>query len=389
MNDPARQDAVRSFSLSEARGHVRDLFRPSPVIFWSDFLLSMIIGGAAFAMISRTPRWSVWQALAFFVCAAAYYRATIFTHELTHLPTNSWKGFRVAWNLLCGIPFLMPSFTYYTHIDHHRRKHYGTRRDGEYLSLGAQPPHKTLLYLAQSLVVGPLAVLRFGLITPLCWVSPTIRNYIAQHASSMVMDPTYIRPLPTAKVRRIWKIQEALCFAWVVGVAVVYFNGVLPLSGGKPIPADFIPKIYLLSVAIMFTNSIRTLAAHRYLGHDDTEMTFNEQLLDSVNHPGKPLIGGLWAPVGQRFHALHHLFPSMPYHSLAKAHARLMEKLPEDSVYRLTESHSILATLGQLWSQTRNRPRGAVTSTVPSWHVGHRAGQTSERELETSAFSEN
>ena len=31
----------------------------------------------------------------------------------------------------------------------------------------------------------------------------------------------------------------------------------------------------------------------------------------------------LWAPVGLRYHALHHLMPSMPYHSLGEAHRRL------------------------------------------------------------------
>ena len=381
MKQDYKSDAIKiqAFSLGEARGLVKDLFQPNPVIYWIDFLLTMAIGGAAFALISHAP-WDIVRVLAFFVCTAAYYRATIFTHELTHLPTNSWKAFRVGWNLLCGIPFLMPSFTYYTHLDHHRRKHYGTNLDGEYLSLGSTPPHKILLYLMQSLVVGPLAVLRFGLISPLCWICPPFRDFIAQHASSMVMDPTYIRPLPEAKVRRIWRMQEVLCFAWVVGVAIVFFRGVIPISG-EPLPADFLPKIYLLSVAIMFTNSIRTLGAHRYLGKHDESMTFNEQLVDSVNHPGHPITGPLWAPLGQRYHALHHLFPSMPYHSMGKGHARLMDGLPEDSAYRLASSPGIGATLRQLWAQSRVSSK--QTGSAPEWHVGMDT-ESSEQEASES-----
>ena len=82
-------------------------------------------------------------------------------------------------------------------------------------------------------------------------------------------------------------------------------------------------------------------------------MTFVEQLLDSINYSRHPWIASLWAPVGLRFHALHHLFPSLPYHNLAKAHRLLMAKLPADSPYRLTESPSLTASIRQLWRASR------------------------------------
>ncbi len=50
----------------------------------------------------------------------------VHNHELVHLPKEGFRGFRVVWNLLCGIPFMIPSFMYYPHVDHHRRKSYGT-----------------------------------------------------------------------------------------------------------------------------------------------------------------------------------------------------------------------------------------------------------------------
>ena len=42
------------------------------------------------------------------------------------------------------------------------------------------------------------------------------------------------------------------------------------------------------------------------------ELTFVEQLLDSVNYPGRALLYVPIMPVGLRYHALHHLFPTMP-----------------------------------------------------------------------------
>ena len=82
----------------------------------------------AFGLVRRvlTP-FSIEQAIAFVICGLCFYRAVLFTHELTHMRDKTFRGFRIAWNLLCGIPFLMPSFMYYTHVDHHMRKHFATR----------------------------------------------------------------------------------------------------------------------------------------------------------------------------------------------------------------------------------------------------------------------
>ena len=62
-------------------------------------------------------------------------------------------------------------------------------------------------------------------------------------------------------------------------------------------------------------------------------MSVTAQYLDSVNVPPPGLLPALWAPVGLRYHALHHLLPGVPYHNLGEAHRRLKRELGPDSIY--------------------------------------------------------
>ncbi len=337
--------SAAKFSLGLARGIVHDLFTPKLVVYWTDFLLSSTLGGLCFVLVRRVfEPFSLPSLLAFIVCGLCYYRAVLFIHELIHLRDKRFRTFNISWNLMCGIPFLTPTFMYYTHVDHHMRKHFGTHGDGEYLPLGAQSPWHILIYLCQPFVLPVIAVVRFLILTPLCWGSPRIRKFVHRHASSMVMDPSYIRPLPTRETLRIIRLQEALCFAWCAGVATVLIAGIVPIG--------FLITAYCLSVFILMLNAVRTLGAHRYT-NTGGEMTFLDQLLDSVNYPNHRLLSALWAPLGLRFHALHHVFPSMPYHNLDEAHRRLMSELPADSPYRQTVSPSLTSSIVQLWRTSR------------------------------------
>jgi fatty acid desaturase len=361
---PAPSSAVKlkgelgEFSLAEARRIVGDFFRPNPWIYWTDFLASWSLGVLSFSLVMRPGvvtanamwHWPLTIAL-FVVSSLLFYRCTLFIHELVHIRADEFTKFRFVWNLLCGIPFLIPSFVYYTHIDHHRRKHYGTHEDGEYISLSNRPAWQILLYLSQVLVIPIVAVVRWGLLTPLTWVSPRIRDLVHQHASSMIMDPTYIRPLPTKTVRRTIRLQEVGCFLFLCAiVARLTIN--YGLIFDEPLSPMFLVQAYLTGVFILTINALRTLGAHRWTS-PGSEMNFIEQMLDSVNYPHHPLIGGLWAPVGLRFHALHHIFPTMPYHALAEAHRRLMRDLPADSPYRQTEASSLTSSIVSLWRRAK------------------------------------
>jgi fatty acid desaturase len=101
----------------------------------------------------------------------------------------------------------------------------------------------------------------------------------------------------------------------------------------------------VVSVA-SFINTLRTLAAHRYEAEGDP-LDRSGQLRDSIDVPGS-FWTELWAPVGLRYHALHHYFPGLPYHNLGEAHRRLVKALPAGSAYRASTSPGLLASLTAL-----------------------------------------
>lgn len=111
------------------------------------------------------------------------------------------------------------------------RKHFGTQHDGEYLPLATKRWWNLLLYLCQPFVIPIIAVVRFLVLAPISWLSRPFRDWLHRHASSMVMDPRYIRPLPSRQALRIFRLQEALCFLWAAGVAAALVERVRKFCG--------------------------------------------------------------------------------------------------------------------------------------------------------------
>ena len=99
-------------------------------------------------------------------------------------------------------------------------------------------------------------------------------------------------------------------------------------------------------------NQMRTAVAH-YWENDGEQMPVLDQFLDSVNVPPPALLPFLWAPVGLRYHALHHLMPRLPYHNLGTAHRRLTEAFPADHVYRRVEQPELFPALARLLGRMR------------------------------------
>ena len=371
----ARRREAGVWNAAEARTLVRDLFEPRERIYWTDFLVSLAIGYACFAAV-RYFWWDMEAPVAlriglglipFVPCVFALFRASIFVHEVAHLPSNRFRTFRFAWNLLAGIPMLIPSFTYRTHLDHHRADDYGTDRDGEYLPLATQGPRAIGLYLAQVLFIPILLWIRWGILAPIRWTAPGLWNLVQRRASSLVMNPLYVRDLRNDSDRRTIFLQELGCFLFVWGTVAA------GLIFKDRFPYPYFVTAYCVGVAALLVNHVRTIAAHRYAS-GGRPMSFADQMLDSVNlDPRGGIAYELLAPVGTRYHALHHLFPKMPYHALPEAHRRLTEGLPADSPYHATTRHAHEA-IAELWREAvRSRRRRRNSGRRNSERAGRRS----------------
>lgn len=331
--------------IRQLRRALDDLLVPRPAFYWIDFLASITCFYAGFAASAVLPLNNPLKLLGAAVAVLALYRAVVFIHELAHLSPGRVPGFRVAWNLLCGIPLLVPSFLYGSHRDHHVRRAYGTAKDGEYKPWGCPGNRIGIVMFASSSFLGlPAGALRFGILGPLSWFKPRIREWVAVNASSLVVDTRYRRDPPSQQETRSWRVQEACVFIYLLAMAAALVTGL--------IDAGLLVQLYLITAAALFLNSLRTLAAHRYRSAGDP-MTATQQLLDSLNYPRRSWLIPLWAPVGLRFHAMHHLFPGIPYHNLAAAHDRVMGMLPESSPYHRTAGYGLAASLGALWRSAR------------------------------------
>lgn len=331
--------------VAAARSLVKDLFNPSPLIYWADMVSSVVIGYGSFFFAHLTALPTPLRIALFVISGLAVYRSALFIHELVHIGGHELRAFRITWNALVGVPLLIPTFLYYTHLEHHRPRHYATHQDGEYLPLARGPVSGIFVMLISGLGVPLLAVLRFLILTPASWTSRKLRALINKYMSAMVIDPSYARPIPAPREWRTWRIQELLCLLYLLTIGTLAATRVIGLS--------WILEGYALAVFVLTINTVRTLAAHRYRHSQDQPHSLIEQLLDSINHPRHPLLTEIWAPVGLRFHALHHLLPGLPYHALPEAHRRLMEALPAESPYRQVNSPSLRASLTQLWRDAR------------------------------------
>ncbi|HBB55188.1 MAG TPA: fatty acid desaturase [Hyphomonadaceae bacterium] len=322
------------------RGLIADLFDRDMRLHWIDFLASFAVFWAGYGLLVFGP--ILWlKPIGFVVAVFAAYRVASFIHEVVHLTPSKPEQMRFAWgwNLIFGAPFLNPSYLYDSHLDHHKAQTFGTAQDPEYLPMAGKGWGHAILFVVHHALTTPIfAILRIAA-TPLFELAPNwTEKTLNGKFSSLAINWDYVRAA-SGRTRRMAKVMAWLSAAWLYFYAGLILIGLLPVM----MVAAFL-GIVMTSLAV---NAIRTLAAHRYVNFDGKILSEEEQLLDSVNLTMNPVIGTLIAPVGLRFHALHHLFPNLPYHNAEKAHRRLMAAIPADDAYRQVNAPSLLAAIGQ------------------------------------------
>ena len=348
------QTDLPPFPMAEAKRIVHDLFEPDPLIYWADFLFHDLLGWAAFILAVRAPLHSSAQVLTLTVSALCLYRAVLFVHELSHLKKGTFQVFHFVWNLICGIPLTLPSFMYIrVHTDHHKQKIYGTRYDPEYFPFALAKPYRILLFPLSMLVAPVFFLLRFLVAAPLSLLIPPLRKPLWIYGTSLAVGGDYRRPLPDPREKGMGLLQEAATMGCLGLVFLLMVKGTLPWK--------VLGVWYFMAVFILMANALRSLVAHCDRNPPDHVMSFEEQFLDSTDIPGNPVLTPLWAPVGLRYHATHHVFPSMPYHHLGKAHRRLMGELPEGNPYPLVLRAGMWSVLRQLWKESAENSRRGKT----------------------------
>ncbi|WND02641.1 fatty acid desaturase [Temperatibacter marinus] len=311
------------------RDQVKDLFKPNLKYYFTDFFISysLMLVGAIIWMIEP----SILQWGGYILAVYCAYRCFLFIHENVHLPRKEFAPFVSVWDLLLGSLFLMPTFMYESHMDHHIPKKYGTIKDPEYLPLGGKNYGRLCWFMAEHMVITPLVIfMRFLIGLPVRFLVPPLSRFLDERLTALIINFTYSR-VKKADAKVVMRMEaSALFFA----ILFTYL-----------ISQDILDIAYLLKgIAIilgaLFINALRTLAAHRYANKDLGELNEEEQLIDSLNYTGNPLIGLFMAPIGLRYHALHHLFPTIPYHNLDIAHERIMNSIEDDDPYHKTNINS-------------------------------------------------
>ena len=346
----AGQGGSLTLSAGALRRRFSREFAPRPTIYWLDLLGSAMLGWTSFVVAASLPASSPVGLALTAVATLALYRGVLFLHELTHLNAGKLRGFEAAWSLLVGLPLMVPSLMYVgSHNEHHKRAVYGTIEDPEYAPMAHWSRLRIVLSVLTMPMVPGLAALRWGVLGPLSWLNRRFREEIVARASTLGINTHYRRRMPEGPARSRWLLGEPaaglLFWAVVAGLWAGWISGAV------------LARWYLVGVALLAVNQLRTLAAHRYESQGG-QLDDLGQLLDSVNVLGPPSLTALVAPVGLRYHALHHLLPSLPYHSLGAVHRALVAELAADSPYHRTESPGIWPSVVDLLERAHGHQRG-------------------------------
>lgn len=320
---------VQSEWIGQARALLRNshraFFRVDPARYWLDFGVSLILAYGSGAVYLRSPLGSLPQLIAFPITVFWVYRTGSLVHEVCHLQHYEMRLFKVAWNLLFGVVALAPSpfFTRH-HRDHHSQRLYGRPEDPEYIvNVFRRGNWCSLAAYAAYVTVFPLIVFLRFFLSPLTFLSPRIRNWVLEHASSLTLNVRYERQLNPFDRFAVTAV-ELLCWLRATAMLVAVAAGLSHWTR--------LVLLYAVAVAVLFLNQLRLLADHHFESRGRA-LGFEGHILDSCNYTGRDFLTCLLFPFSIRFHALHHLFPSLPYHNLRAAHIYLSESLPANSPY--------------------------------------------------------
>lgn len=304
----------------------QDFHQVKSWIYWRDMILAVTIAYASAFVFLTAPAFSVWQIAGFLVAVFWLYRVGSLVHEVAHLGGHELPSFKLAWNLIVGVPTLTPS-TFFTahHRDHHSQRIYGTPQDPEYV-VNVCPRgsiFNLILYFLAVAAFPLLVFLRFFL-APLTFINPRVRDFTLRRLSAFTFNWKYERTISRID-RKKFATLELICWFRATLIPGAVLMGLTPWSR--------MYQLYMLGATVVILNMLRQLADHHFEGSGE-KLSMSDHIQDSCNFTSRDPLTWLFFPFAIQYHALHHLFPSLPYHNLAFAHNYLMAELPGDSPYR-------------------------------------------------------
>ena len=322
---------------------VHQISRLKPQIYWFDLMISIILAWCLFLLALNFSFKDPNFYFLIILSAIGFYRAIAFTHELVHIKKGSLPGFHFVWHLVCGMPLFAPHFLYKgIHLAHHSKKDYGKEMDGEYIEFGTKSRWLIFAHLLFNFFLPIFSIFRFMVLPLISICHPRIRLLIMKQMSFMGLKFLFVRKIPHQKSEiLIWYAEEFSCclLSWLIFALII--NGKLPIN--------IVFQWYAILAIILTMNSLRSLGATHWYSSNGGDFSFIEQIKDSISVTSNSLFTHIFCPVGTQYHALHHMFPFIPYHDLGKVYHYLLVKFPEEKILKETSISSLVETWKKVW----------------------------------------
>lgn len=289
-------------------------------IFWRDLLVFSLLGWSSLYGAATTGNFLMLLPAIYFL-----YRGTMLIHEVSHLGKKI-PGYRFCYNLLLGWPNSYPAYMYDTHLFHHGKKTYGTPRDPEYKYIEKYDALTLIRPFLIALLMPVVQCLRFGVIPFLTPLMPKVwQRVLYQKFSTLVFDTTFTRDLKNDADLKVMIYNDLISALYKLAVLIAILKGHLSIT--------FALCLYISIVCATVLNMYRALFNHYYSNKEERSLSWTEHMQDTVTTDSF-ILKHLFFINGLNYHGIHHLFPEMPYHQLAKAHRALLTELPAQHPYR-------------------------------------------------------
>ena len=314
------------------------------LVIWRDLILSALVGWGSFLYTIHNP-----NIFSFFIAAYFLYKGAMLIHEVVHL-SKKIKGYRLAYNILFGWPLSYPAYIYDTHLFHHGKRTYATKKDPEYKYI---PNFSNLLFLRAfftALLLPLFQLFRFGILPLLIPFAPRkLKLLVLKKASTLVFDPKYERPIKSEQKEIAQMLKNDFASA---AYKLLFFY--LLITGLLPIITVLIT--YLLISLSSFVNMSRALLSHLYTNSSNDFLSWEDHLLDTAT-VSSGFLTNLMFVNGLNFHAIHHMSPELPYHNLKHAHKDILSKTTKNHLYNKTIFNSPLEVLKKSLSPVWRKER--------------------------------